>query len=140
MRVFKYADSFDETQPFEPWLYRMTVNLTYSWLNRAKRWVHFFQGVLERLRMPAWLNPEAMIESREQKNLLQRAVNGLSDAHRAIVVLYYLEDLSVGEIAYTLDIPEGTVKSRLYYARKKLRKAITDHDYELLSEVIYEVA
>lgn len=140
VRVYKYAESFDQTQPFEPWLYRMTVNLTYSWLNRAKRWVHFFQDTLEHLKLPSWLNPETMVEDREEKDRLCRAVNGLTDSHRAIIVLFYIEELSVEEISYALKIPEGTVKSRLYYARKKLKKAIKNQDNELLSEVIYEIA
>jgi len=139
VRIYKYADSFDQTQPFEPWLYRMTVNLTYSWLNRTKRWAHFFQGAFERLKIPEHRNPEAAMENQEQRTNLQWAIGCLPDSQRAVIVLYYLEDLSVSEIAYALDIAEGTVKSRLYHARKKLKKAIADRGHEVLSEVVYEI-
>lgn len=140
VRVYKYADSFDHTQPFEPWLYRITVNLTYSLLNRTKRWIFFLHDAIERLKLLDNRNPEAMMESKEQRKNLQWAIACLPDSQRAVTVLYYLEDLSVSEIAYALDIPEGTVKSRLYHARRRLKKAITKRGHDLLSEVIYEVS
>lgn len=138
LRIHRYADSFDQSQPFEPWLYRVTVNLAYSWINRAKRWVHFFQGTLERLRAPDRHDPERVAEDREQIAILQRAINALPDSHRVAVILYYLEGLSVSDVAYALNVPEGTVKSRLYYAREKLRKAITEEGQGVLSEVVYD--
>jgi len=138
LRVNRYADSFDQTQPFEPWLYRITVNLSYSWVNRAKRWVSFFQDAIERLKAPSWRDPERVTEAREQRESLGRAIDGLPDSHRVVVILYYLEGLSVSEVAYALGVPEGTVKSRLYYAREKLRKAIAEQGEGLLSEVVYD--
>ncbi len=138
LRVYRYADSFDDTQPFEPWIYRITVNLSYSWTNKAKRWVNIFQDTLERLRAPSRRDPERVAESREECVILRRAIDGLPDSHRVVVILYYLEDLSVSEVAYTLGVPEGTIKSRLYYAREKLRKAIADQEKGLLSEVVYD--
>ena len=138
LRVNRYADSFDQTQPFEPWIYRITVNLSYSWTNKAKRWVTIFQDALERLRAPSRRDPERVTESREECAILRRAIDALPDSHRVVVILYYLEDLSVSEVAYALGVPEGTIKSRLYYAREKLRKAIADQERGLLSEVVYD--
>jgi len=138
LRVNRYADSFDQTQPFEPWIYRITVNLSYSWTNKAKRWVNIFQDALERLKAPSRRDPERVTESREESAILRRAIEGLPDSHRVVVILYYLEDLSVSEVAYALGVPEGTIKSRLYYAREKLRKAIADQEKGLLSEVVYD--
>jgi RNA polymerase sigma-70 factor (ECF subfamily) len=138
LRINRYADSFDQTQPFEPWLYRITVNLSYSWTNRAKRLVYCFQDALERLKAPSGRNPEKVTESREEYAILRRAIDGLPELHRVVVVLYYLEGLSVNEIAYALGVPEGTVKSRLYYAREKLRKSIAEREEGLLSEVVYD--
>ncbi|MGD2144752.1 MAG: RNA polymerase sigma factor [Anaerolineae bacterium] len=138
LRVNRYADSFDPTQPFEPWLYRITVNLCYSWTNRAKRWVSFLQGAIERLQAPSKRDPEQVTEAREQRLLLRRAIDGLPDSHRVVVILYYLQGLSVYEVAYALGVPEGTVKSRLYYAREKLRKAIVEQEEGVSSEVAYD--
>jgi RNA polymerase sigma-70 factor (ECF subfamily) len=138
LRVNRYADSFDQTQPFEPWLYRITVNLSYSWVNRAKRWVSFFQDAIERLRAPSGRDPESLTEARERRECLGRAIDGLPDSHRIVVILYYLEGLSVSEVAYALGVPEGTIKSRLYYAREKLRRAIAEQEEGVLSEVVYD--
>ena len=138
LRVNRYADSFDQTQPFEPWLYRITVNLSYSWTNKAKRWVNFFQNAIEQLKAPSRRDPERVTESREQRELLRRAINGLPDSHRVVIILYYLEGLSVNEVAYALGVPEGTIKSRLYYAREKLRDAIAEQHGGVLSEVLYD--
>jgi len=138
LRINRYADSFDQTQPFEPWLYRITVNLSYSWTNRAKRWVTSFQDVIERLRAPSRRDPERVAESREECAILRRAIDALPESHRVVVVLYYLEGLSVSEVGYAVGVPEGTVKSRLYYAREKLRQAIADQERGLLSEVVYD--
>lgn len=138
LRINRYADSFDQTQPFEPWLYRITVNLSYSWTNRAKRWVSCLQDVVHRLKAPSWRNPEKVTESREESAILRRAVDTLPDSHRVVVVLYYLEGLSVSEVAYAVGVPEGTVKSRLYYAREKLGKAIAEQEEGILSEVVYD--
>ena len=138
LRVNRYAGSFDETQPFEPWIYRMTVNLSYSWANKAKRWVHFFQGAVERLKAPSARDPESVTAVREQRELVRRAIDRLPEPHRVAVILYYLEGLEVSEIALALEVPEGTVKSRLYYAREKLREAIAVQPAGLSSEVVYD--
>jgi RNA polymerase sigma-70 factor (ECF subfamily) len=138
LRVNRYADSFDQAQPFEPWLYRITVNLSYSWTNRAKRWVNFFQDAIERLRAPSRRDPERVAEDREQLEVLKRAIDGLPDSHRVVVILYYLEGLGVSKVAYALGVPEGTVKSRLYYAREKLKRAMEEQQEGVPSEVVYD--
>jgi RNA polymerase sigma-70 factor (ECF subfamily) len=65
----------------------------------------------------------ALFEDAEQ---VHRALACLSLRHREILTLFFLEDLSVEEVATILDIPQGTVKSRLHYARWALRKVITE--------------
>lgn len=57
---------------------------------------------------------------------LQAALGKLSEEHRTVVVLRYLEDMSVSEVAELLDVPEGTVKSRLHHALRKLRVRLAD--------------
>jgi RNA polymerase sigma-70 factor (ECF subfamily) len=57
---------------------------------------------------------------------VRRAVAALSEKHRLPVVLFYDHELSVAEIAQTLDLPVGTVLSRLHHAREKLRAALSE--------------
>jgi RNA polymerase sigma-70 factor (ECF subfamily) len=137
LRVYTYADTIDETVSLGPWLYRVTVNLAYSWTTRAKRWLNFIPSMLDRLVSSNLWRPEKMAEDLDLQQVLQRAIDGLPPAQRVVVVLYYLEGLNQREISYVMDIPEGTVKSRLYYAREKLRKAIQE-ERRLVPEVAYD--
>jgi RNA polymerase sigma-70 factor (ECF subfamily) len=138
LRIYTYADCIDETVSLGPWLYRVTVNLAYSWASRVKRWLRFLQGMFDHRPPPTQRDPEVRTEERERRQILQQAIDTLSPRHRVAIVLYYLEGLSLKEIAYVTGVPEGTVKSRLHYARKNLRKAILEQDRQLLPEVAYD--
>jgi len=138
LRIYTYADRIDESLPFEPWLYRVTVNLAYSWISRVKRWLNSLQASLDRWVLPIQRYPEKAAEKHEQWQVLQRAIDSLPPAHRVVIILFYLEELSLKEIAYVVDVPEGTVKSRLYYARESLRKALVERERRLVPEVVYD--
>jgi RNA polymerase sigma-70 factor (ECF subfamily) len=107
LRLFRFADHIDSQRPLEPWLYRMTANLAYTWLRRDRR----------------WLRP-LVVELHDDWAQVQHAVSQLPISQRVVVVLYYLNDLSLQEIADILDVPVGTVKSRLYYGRLALKKMV----------------
>ncbi len=138
LRVYTYADRIDVNVPLGPWLYRVTVNLAYSWTNRVKRWWHYLQDTLDRLVSPQQRLPETMAEEQEWRQMLQQAIDGLSPSHRVVIILYYLEGLSLKEIAYVTGVPEGTVKSRLHYARQNLREAVLERERRLVPEVAYD--
>jgi RNA polymerase sigma-70 factor (ECF subfamily) len=138
LRVYTYADRIDETVQLGPWLYRVTVNLAYSWTSRVKRWLYSIQDTLDRWASPAQWYPEAATEEQEWRQILQQAIDALPPRHRVVIVLHYLEGLSLKEIAYVIDVPEGTVKSRLHYARESLRKAIVERERRLVPEVAYD--
>ena len=63
----------------------------------------------------------------EEKRILWKAIDRLDDRYRIPLLLYYMEELSIAEIAGLLAIPEGTVKSRLHKARKLLEKELEDY-------------
>ena len=138
LRVYAYADRIDETVPLAPWLYRVTVNLAYSWTGKIKRWLHFLRGMLDCWTPSTRWHPEAAAEKREWQQILQQAIDALSPRHRAVIVLHYLEGLSLKEIAHVIDVPEGTVKSRLHYAREHLRRAILERERRVVPEVAYD--
>ena len=121
-------------------MYRVTANQTYSWIGRAKRWVCALPGALDRWTSSTkWQSgPEKVAEEQEQWQHLQQAIDTLPPDHHIVVVLHYLDGLSLQEIAGVLDIPEGTVKSRLHYARRRLRKAIQEQERRLVAEVAYD--
>jgi RNA polymerase sigma-70 factor (ECF subfamily) len=70
--------------------------------------------------------PEAVVVRNEQERLVQKAISSLPDASRAVLILREFERLSYKEIADALDIPVGTVMSRLNYARKLLREKLLE--------------
>jgi len=138
LRVYSYADRLDETVTLGPWLYRVTVNSSYTWTNRVKRWLYTLQDTLDRWMVSTQWHPEATVEEQEWLQMLRRVIDALPPSHRVVIALHYLEGLSLQEIADVTGVPEGTVKSRLHYARKKLRKAILEQERRLVPEVAYD--
>jgi len=137
LRIHKYAHRIDCSLPLEPWLYRVTVNLAYSWETRRNRWHTSLDVVLDRLASPARSSPELQAEMSEIRDKVMDAVFSLGFHQRIVVVLYYLNSLNLKEIAYILDCPVGTVKSRLHYGRENLlRKLETGHS--VTPEMVYE--
>jgi RNA polymerase sigma-70 factor (ECF subfamily) len=138
LRVYTYAHSIDQTVPLGPWLYRVAVNLAYSWARQVKRWLHSFQDVLDRWASPVQWRPELETEDEEWRQILQQAIDALPPRHRVVIILRYLEGLSLKEISYIIDVPEGTVKSRLHYARESIRRVILEKEHRLVPEVAYD--
>lgn len=120
LRLHKYAHHIDNSLPLEPWLYRVTVNLAYTRETRRKRWQTPLDGVIDKLTSPARHNPEWQAEMNELQTKILSAIASLNFNQRTVVVLYYLNSLSLKEIAFILDCPVGTVKSRLHYGRENL--------------------
>lgn len=104
------------------WLYRIAVNAATDMLRKEKR---ILPNALEDLQLQdPQLGPEALYSQEERTALVQKAVLSLPDACRAVLILREYEGMSYHEIADTLDIPLGTVMSRLNYARKLLRSQL----------------
>jgi RNA polymerase sigma-70 factor (ECF subfamily) len=106
---------------FEPWFDRILVNLCRDRLRSARR-------------QPTDISGEVAIQSGDpygqahDHDALANAIATLSPDHRVVVALRYFRDLPVDEIASRLDIPAGTVQSRLHYALKRLHAALDDAD------------
>ena len=104
------------------WLYRIAFNAAIDMIRKEKR---ILPNNIEDLQLADERpGPESMLSNQEQTNLVQRAVLSLPDASRAVLVLREYEGMSYHEIANTLDIPVGTVMSRLNYARKLLKNEL----------------
>jgi RNA polymerase sigma-70 factor (ECF subfamily) len=122
LRLYRFADRIDPTRPLEPWLYRMTANLAYTWVKRNQRWIQPLDDLADWLMGGGWNGPYDQAEKRDEWDQVQRAILALPLQQRVVVVLYYLNDLSLQEVADILDVPLGTVKSRLHYGRETLKK------------------
>lgn len=123
-RLYRNAGRLDGSLPLAPWLYRVAINLCYNRLKGLRAWTDSFHELAERLFTPSSTSPERAAERNELQALVQSALAELDPKHRAVLVLYYLHDYAVHEIAEIEGVPEGTVKSRLYHARKLLRQRL----------------
>ena len=124
LRLHRFAARIDPERPLEPWLYRVTANQTYTWVKRHQRWSHPLEEIAEWLSSGVKHSPQFITEQDDESKRIQAAIAKLSLPHRVVVVMYYINDLSLHEIAEILEIPEGTVKSRLHYGRRALRNQL----------------
>lgn len=113
--VWRHLPELRDNGAFDAWAKRIVINTARNALRRASR-----------VRVIAIQPPSDPAEGTADRVALAEALRGLDLEHRAVVALHYLEDQSVDAIARLLGIPEGTVKSRLYAGRAKLRAALQD--------------
>jgi RNA polymerase sigma-70 factor (ECF subfamily) len=123
LRAFRHLGRVDLAPgaSLRPWLHRIIINLAYDWAARQRVPVRSLDGVVDRLVMRASSSPERQVEQRELERVVGDAIATLPIKQRVVVVLFYLHDMELEEIAITLNLPAGTVKSRLYYGRARLR-------------------
>ena len=137
IKVYIHIDKLDGSLPLSPWLYRVTVNQSYNWASKRRRWLQPLEEVIDHLVAGPHTLPESVLERGELQRVVQKAIASLSFEHRVVIVLFYLNGFHLNEIAYILDCPVGTIKSRLHYARRNLRRKL-ERDRHLAPEVAYE--
>lgn len=121
LRVLRGIESYQYPRPFKPWLYAIATNLSRNYAKLADT-RHTETADNETLdRHGQDMPPEETVELDETTRELVAALRTLPDHQREVVILRYCQELSLAEIAQTLDIPIGTVKSRLSLGLKRLR-------------------
>ena len=126
LKVYTNLDSFDEKRAFFPWIYRITKNLC---LNKLKKCENRNSSMPEYDFIESkYTAPDEHVLKKEEVDSLQDAINSLSENFREIILLKHFEECSYAEISEILDIPIGTVMSRLYGARKKLREILDEQE------------
>ncbi len=119
IQAWLHLPSYRPQTSLRSWLYRIAVNAATDMLRKEKR---ILPNALEDLQLQdPGLGPEALFFEQERTALVQKAILSLPDASRVVLVLREYEGMSYQQIAEALDIPVGTVMSRLNYARKTLR-------------------
>ncbi len=124
LRLFRFAENIDSTRPIEPWLYRMTTNLAYDWVKRQSRLPRPIEDLVDWLAIPGRNPTDTAAEWNDDWREVQQAISSLPLPQRVVITLYYLNDLPLQEIADILEVPVGTVKSRLHYGRLSLRRKL----------------
>ncbi|MCC5831935.1 MAG: sigma-70 family RNA polymerase sigma factor [Chlamydiales bacterium] len=114
VHAFKHLYSFKRRSLFSTWIWRIAHNLSLNYLKKKHR--H------ERPLIEEILPSQEQQEEREFYLRVEEALKTLDEKHRVVFELYHLKQISQKEIATLLNIPHGTVRSRLYYARLKVRE------------------
>ena len=119
IRAWQNLSSYRPQTSLRNWLYRIAVNVGTDMLRKEKR---ILPDAIEDLHLAdGGPGLESLVSQQERTVLVQKAILSLPDASRAVLVLREYEGLSYQEISSTLDIPVGTVMSRLSYARNLLK-------------------
>lgn len=121
LTALRKFDSLREHSAFRPWLYRIIVN---GFKNRHRRswWRRHASLTPEVLHALPGGDPEGRLTARRW---VERALRNLSVDERSLIVLFELRQWSVGELAKLYGCNEGTIKTRLFRSRRKMRKTIT---------------
>jgi RNA polymerase sigma-70 factor (ECF subfamily) len=110
-----------DSSQFAPWIYAIAYRKAVDAVRAAQRSRKLVESAE---REPEDANSRIESETTDQRTDLSAAIARLSDEQRAVVHLFYGEDLSVHEIASVLDAPAGTIKSRLFHARDILKRQL----------------
>jgi RNA polymerase sigma-70 factor (ECF subfamily) len=137
LRVYRCIDQYDETRPFRSWFLRIVVNDALKALTYQNRFVPLeddgesdcnnLRDILSEGSL--WFEQEEFSNTHENAQILQEMLNDLTPEHRAVLELKYYLDMSDEEIAMTVHIPLGTVKSRLHSAKSMLRSILERNDF-----------
>jgi RNA polymerase sigma-70 factor (ECF subfamily) len=137
VKVYKYLDHFKGDSSFYTWLYRITANICIDRIRKrgGAEHVEFDESVatdMSEARIGALgsrlgTNPQKSALRRELAEKIQEALAQVPEKHRAILLLREIEGMSYEDLARTLEIPKGTVMSRLFHARTKVQKILSEY-------------
>lgn len=128
IRAFRNIHRYDGRASVAGWLFKIATNLCIDSLRRSSRRVSEValegdESAADRVPDPSG-DPEPVVMARQMQEVLAVAVHSLSDRLKPVLLLHDVEGLSYEEIANVLNIPVGTVKSRLFLARERLQQAL----------------
>lgn len=133
MRAYVNIHTFDQKRKFSTWLYRIATNLCIDRIRKKKPDYHLDAEVrgAEGLNMYSSIAnddqlPEDELVKMEVQERVQYEISRLPDKYRAAIVLKYIEELPLAEISEILDLPLGTVKTRIHRGREALRKQLSN--------------
>jgi len=144
-RAYKNFDQLNSQEKFFPWFYQILRNLCFSHLRKRKVRRDYALGASDTsdvdtaasgtaamlagqdaaaASMPETFDPEVVAERNESKDRLWKAIGQLDEKHREVIILRHFRNMSYDEMAKILFCNRGTVTSRLYYARKRLKELL----------------
>lgn len=137
IKAHRHIGKFEGSSSFYTWLYRIIMNLAIDHLRRTRRVrsvdfndavSHDSSAVGEDSLLPRLLdeNPGKTLIRKEMREHMETALAGLSDNHRAVLVMRELEGMSYEEMAQAMRCSKGTIMSRLFHARRNMQKKLLE--------------
>lgn len=131
LRVFKSLDRYDPNQKFSTWIYRIATNLCIDRLRKRKPTYSLDADMNDQEGLDGYSSipsddrtPESELMISETKKLIYDAIESLPAKYKSVMILRYLQDLSLQEISDVLDMPVTTIKTRVHRGREFLRKKL----------------
>jgi RNA polymerase sigma-70 factor (ECF subfamily) len=124
VNAYEKLHTFDPSYRFFSWIYRIAVNQSLNLVGRRRE-----QASINEDEPSADRNPAEVFDSTEVRGQIKRALLELEPHYRTLIVLKHLEGFSYREIGDLFEIPEKTVKSRLFSARQRLRAILTERGF-----------
>ena len=125
LRAWTALPNFRGQSQFRTWLYRIATNLCYNRLPNLRRSLNDLgDGVIADIPETEFDQPAREIESNETRSHLSKAIDKLETNYKMLITLRYQYELSYEEIASTLNLPLGTVKTGIFRAKEQLRRSL----------------
>jgi RNA polymerase sigma-70 factor (ECF subfamily) len=139
VKAYSNIRRFNASSAFYTWLYRIAINAAIDFLRKRKNKIvdsldddRYTEVGFEPVSKDASTDPEKVVTRSEQVHVLRSAISELSEKLRAVIVLHDVEGLSQDEVAAILNVPVGTVKSRVSRARAELRSILRNQAGDIL--------
>ncbi|HUK82795.1 MAG TPA: sigma-70 family RNA polymerase sigma factor [Verrucomicrobiae bacterium] len=135
IKAYKSIGSFKRQSSFYTWVYRIAVNRTINFLKRRRNRNHFslddvdgsIQTDPDFVELMSHVTPRREVGLTELQARLNEALQKLSEPHRAVVTMHDIQGMTHADIAKVMNCSEGTVRSRLFYARQQLQGLLSDY-------------
>jgi len=135
VKAYKSLGSFKGKSSFYTWVYRIAVNRTINFLKRRKNRNHYslddvdanIQTDPDFVELMSHVTPRREVGLNELQERLNEALQKLSEPHRGVVVMHDVQGMTHADIAKVMKCSEGTVRSRLFYARQQLQAYLSEY-------------
>ena len=132
IKVHRNVASFQGASSFYTWLYRIVMNLAIDHIRKKRKVVEWGDDAAVQdaagdgslLPKIEDAHPGHSVERRELSHKIREALDTLPEYHRAVILLREVEGMSYEEMAEVLDVPKGTIMSRLFHARRKMQEQL----------------
>ena len=135
IKAYRSIGSFKRQSSFYTWIYLIAVNRTINFLKRRKTRNHYslddidasIQTDPDFVELMSYVTPRREVGLNELQQRLNEALQKLSESHRAVVTMHDIQGMTHADIARIMKCSEGTVRSRLFYARQQLQALLSDY-------------